>query len=557
MVDGSKPARLTRLGWPLALLIIAGLPILATLGFALAALWNAQAWLAVVVAPAWPQAMGMTLWTGLASTWLAWRISHALLRHAFVHGWLAQLWQSVPAMLATPHAALAVGLLFLLAPSGWLLRAVSPWLTGFDAPPPWPTSQDPWGLGLMLGLVAKEVPFLLWTAATQLQRRDVQQRWQAEHALACTLGYTPRRAFDAVVWPQLRPRLRWPLLAVLAYGLTVVDMALIMGPASPPTASVLTWQWLQDADPTAQAQGAAAAGALALLVACCAVPAGWVLSARRGAAGRLTGHRGRPAAPHGMASVVWPALLAVYAAAWLALAVGSVAGVWPFPRFWPDQWTAQAWVSVWASRSSLFTTLSLAVASSALAMAWSVAWLETAPRSWDRMMRQVLYLPLLLPSVLWALGLYRGVLVLGLEATWLGLCMAHTVMTLPYVLLALSPAYTGFDPRVAATCASLGHGRWSLLWHVKWPLLKRALASAAAVGFAVSVAQYLPTLMVGAGRYTTVTTEAVALAAGGQRSLTSAYAWLLWVLPAVGFAWAAWVGRPRRFPLVPRAHSPS
>jgi putative thiamine transport system permease protein len=115
------------------------------------------------------------------------------------------------------------------------------------------------------------------------------------------------------------------------------------------------------------------------------------------------------------------------------------------------------------------------------------------------------------------------------------------------VLLALSPAYLGFDPRVAATCASLGHGRWTMLWRVKWPLLKRALASAAAVGFAVSVAQYLPTLTVGAGRYATVTTEAVALAAGAQRSLTSAYAWLLFVLPVLGFALAAWVGRPRRF----------
>jgi putative thiamine transport system permease protein len=75
------------------------------------------------------------------------------------------------------------------------------------------------------------------------------------------------------------------------------------------------------------------------------------------------------------------------------------------------------------------------------------------------------------------------------------------------------------------------------------------------VGFAVSVAQYLPTLTVGAGRYATVTTEAVALAAGAQRSLTSAYAWLLFVLPVLGFALAAWVGRPRRFGTPTQAHS--
>jgi putative thiamine transport system permease protein len=77
--------------------------------------------------------------------------------------------------------------------------------------------------------------------------------------------------------------------------------------------------------------------------------------------------------------------------------------------------------------------------------------------------------------------------------------------------------------------------------------LRGAIAAAFAVGFAVSVAQYLPTLYVGAGRFDTVTTQAVALSSGGQRSLMAAYAALQWVLPVVVFALAAWVGRARRF----------
>ena len=168
---------------------------------------------------------------------------------------MGALLRGVPVMLATPHAAFAIGLVFLIAPSGWLLRALSPWLTGFEWPPAWPTTQDPWGLGLILALTAKEIPFLLWTAATQLQRDDVRQRWRAEHTLAQTLGYAPHRAWWRVVWPQLAPRLFWPLLAVLAYGLTVVDMALVIGPASPPTLAVLAWQWLQDADLAVNARG--------------------------------------------------------------------------------------------------------------------------------------------------------------------------------------------------------------------------------------------------------------------------------------------------------------
>jgi putative thiamine transport system permease protein len=134
-----------------------------------------------------------------------------------------------------------------------------------------------------------------------------------------------------------------------------------------------------------------------------------------------------------------------------------------------------------------------------------------------------------------------------MDASWPGLWLAHTLACVPYVLIALSPAYTGFDPRYRQVAASLCQGRARFLLIVKWPLLRAALASALAVGFAVSVAQYLPTLFIGAGRFNTVTTEAVTLASGAQRSLTAAYAWLQWLLPVLGFMLAGAAGRPRRF----------
>ncbi|MGE0348050.1 ABC transporter permease subunit, partial [Hydrogenophaga sp.] len=237
----------------------------------------------------------------------------------------------------------------------------------------------------------------------------------------------------------------------------------------------------------------------------------------------------------------------LYVAVLLALALGSVSGVWAFPAIWPQSWTLAAWHQVASSSTTTVTTLWLAAGSSAIALVWSVAWLELAPRRWDEALRPLLYLPLVLPAVLWVVGLYAVGLRLRLEGQALGVLLAHTLMVLPYVLLALSPAYLGFDARYAQLNASLGHGAWRFLWRVKWPLLRRSLASAAAVGFAVSVAQYLPTLYLGAGRYASVTTEAVTLASGGQRSLTSAYAGLQILLPVLAFALAAWVGRPRRF----------
>jgi len=551
-VKSTTPDRLVSTGLAATL----GLPLVwATWGAVVSAL-DAPAWQNLIADSQAPRALMMTLWTGLMSSVLSVAVAAWLLSRGFPSAAWARWVRALSPMLAVPHAAFAIGLAFLIAPSGWLLRALSPWATGFDAPPPWLTTQDPWGLGLIAVLVAKEVPFLLWASATHLQRADVAQRFTRELQVARSMGYGPGKAWWIVLWPQLWPRLRWPMLAVLAYSLTVVDMALVIGPTSPPTLAVLAWQWLLDADVALNAQGAAAAWLLALALAMSAMVL-WQLPRLPVWRGRWTsgkrGHIGgairgtRNQIPSAFGNTAFAVLAGLYGAVTLALAVGSFSGVWPFPALWPQSLTWAAWQSVASSAATVGTTLTLALASAVAAMVWSVAWLEYAPPRWDALLRRVIYLPLVLPSVLWVVGVHAMALRWSIDATWAGVWLAHSLATVPYVVIALSPAYTGFDVRYRHIAASLGHGRAIFLWRVKWPLLRAALASACAVGFAVSVAQYLPTLFVGAGRFSTVTTEAVTLASGAQRSLTAAYAWLQWLLPVLGFGLAAWVGKPRRY----------
>ncbi len=540
-------ALLPRHGLALAMGAAVAVPLLWSAAAAVAAGTDAAAWRALGAAPQWPRALALSLLTGLAATGLSLALAAWLLSRAFASRAWGTAMRMLAPMLALPHVAFAVGLAFLLAPSGWILRALSPWATGFEWPPAWETTQDRWGIGLVAALVGKEVPFLLWTAATQLQRADVGARWQRELAIACTMGYGRRAAWWRVVWPQLWPRLHAPLVAVLAYSLTVVDMAIVIGPAATPTAAVLAWQWLLDADVAVNARGAALAWLLAGMV---AVSAGvlWALRGRLHWRARwVRGTRGRadPAPAADFAPLL--ALGAVYVLVLAATGVASISGAWPFPRFLPQNWSFDGWRSVAASADTVRLTATLALASGATALLWAVAWLETAPVAWLPTLRRLSYLPLLLPSVLWVVGLHRLALAWGLDAHWAGLWLAHTLAAVPYVLITLSPAYLAFDPRQRQVAASLGRGTLAFLLRVKWPLLRASLGGALAIGFAVSVAQYLPTLFIGAGRYATVTTEAVALSAGGQRSVLAAYAWLQWLLPTLAFALAAWAGRPRRF----------
>jgi putative thiamine transport system permease protein len=81
-------------------------------------------------------------------------------------------------------------------------------------------------------------------------------------------------------------------------------------------------------------------------------------------------------------------------------------------------------------------------------------------------------------------------------------------------------------------------------------MLLRPILTAIAVGFAVSVGQYLATLLMGGGRIETLTTEAVALSSGGDRRAIGVYSLMQTGAALVPFAIAllipAFVWRNRR-----------
>ena len=520
-------------------------PLLAALWFGTAQAIDASAWSRLFADSQFAPALCLSLWVGVA----AWTLSLAIVLQLVprLHGtptWI-RIESALGAVLAVPHAAFAIGFALLLMPSGWIFRVMA-LVTDWTSPPDVASVQDRFGLALIAALVLKEVPFLLWNVAAQLRR--VGQGAEVERALqiAASMGYSKRVAWARVLWPQLLPRLALPLLAVWAYSFSVVDMALVLGPTRPPTLGVLAWQWLLDADDAMNRQGGAAAllltvqvGAIAFIAACA-----WRI-ARPLLLRRWTRGDRSPARSHEVNAL--PTLAtAIYAAVLASLAFASVAGVWNFPALWPAQWTLQAWTVALASTSTIGVTAGLALASAATGLVLAVAWMETTPARWDARAAPLLFAPMLVPGVLLAAGLYRMSLELGIDASLTGLWLAHSVYVAPYVMVALAPAYRGFDARYEQTAHALGRSHTAFLTQVKWPMLAAPLAAAFAVGFAVSVTQYLSTQFVGAGRHATLTTEALTLASGGQRDLTAAFALLQALLPALVFTAAWWIGRQQR-----------
>ena len=135
------------------------------------------------------------------------------------------------------------------------------------------------------------------------------------------------------------------------------------------------------------------------------------------------------------------------------------------------------------------------------------------------------------------------ILNLGISVTLIAVVWAHLVFVLPYLFLSLADPWRALDPRYARTAQSLGMTPARVLVKVKLPILLRPVLIACAVAFAVSIAQYLPTLFAGNGRIATLTTDAVTLASGGDRRVLGTYALLQAMLPMLAYAAAIAVRR--------------
>ena len=507
--------------------------------------------------PAYPGAMRGTLISGFGATILA--LACSLWITVTVYG--STLWRllirALSPLLAMPHAAFAIGFGFLVAPSGWLVRLVSPELTGFTIPPNWLTVKDPYGVSLTIALALKETPFLLLMCLSGLNQLDMRRTdW-----IGRSLGYSRVRIWTRLVLPQLYSQLRLPVLAVLAYSMSVVDVAMILGPSLPPTLSVLVDRWFNDPDVYHRLLGAAGATWLLVMTAAAIVlflGCEWLI--RHLTVGRLTdGSRTTPLDRlRWLGSVSAVGLLAISLGCLLILVIWSCTGRWPFPAPLPTDYSLRFWEKgLGLAIGPLAITFLVAALATCIGAVLVVGCLEYEVRLKQQGRRPdsqwvlwLVYLPLLVPQIAFLFGIQTAAVLLQVEGTLASMVGIHLVFVLPYIFLTLSNVYRNFDPRYIHVAVAVSGAPVKCFFQVKLPMLAKPIAFAMATGFAVSVAQYLPTMYLGAGRFMTITTETVSLAGGSDRRIVAVYALCQFLLPALVYGVAiflpAWFFRNRK-----------
>ena len=192
-----------------------------------------EPWRRLLQVPGLWSAAALSLTTGLATAGLSFALVVAFTAHWHGTAWFQAARRLLSPLLSVPHAAVAIGFAFLIAPSGWVFRLLAGAGLAGPLPPDLATLQDPAGLSLILGLTLKETPFVLLMTLVAMGQVRVREGMTVARAL----GHAQSAAWLATVLPQIYPQLRLPIYAVLAYSASVVAVALILGPRAPPTRS--------------------------------------------------------------------------------------------------------------------------------------------------------------------------------------------------------------------------------------------------------------------------------------------------------------------------------
>lgn len=140
----------------------------------------------------------------------------------------------------------------------------------------------------------------------------------------------------------------------------------------------------------------------------------------------------------------------------------------------------------------------------ALALGFPAASALARPGKLERVLDPLLMLPLGASAVTLGLGFIVSFGRL-LASPWL-VPLAHTLIALPFVIRTLQPALASIPDRLQQAAASLGASPQRIWREVDWPLIRRAVLSAAVFAFTVSLGEFGATTLISRPEYPTLPT---------------------------------------------------
>jgi putative spermidine/putrescine transport system permease protein len=111
----------------------------------------------------------------------------------------------------------------------------------------------------------------------------------------------------------------------------------------------------------------------------------------------------------------------------------------------------------------------------------------------------IVLLPMLVPTILIAIGIFYVYIRLGLVNSMLGIVMAHSMLAVPFVVITVLSGLQSFDPHLEQAARSLGASRFSAFRRVTLPQIRPSVISGALFAFIISLDEVVVGLFVAGG----------------------------------------------------------
>lgn len=164
--------------------------------------------------------------------------------------------------------------------------------------------------------------------------------------------------------------------------------------------------------------------------------------------------------------------------------------------------------ATWLSAAQ--TSITVAVCSTLIAtpLGIAAAYAITSSGWWlMRYLRIVLLLPLIVPLIIIAAGVYFVYAKIGLLATIPGLVLANVMLSLPFVVTAVTAGLEGFDFAQERVARSLGMNRFRAFMTVTLPQVRPSVISGAIFAFIWSLDETIVALFISGGENQTLTKQ--------------------------------------------------
>ena len=180
-------------------------------------------------------------------------------------------------------------------------------------------------------------------------------------------------------------------------------------------------------------------------------------------------------------------------------------------EFPPEQWSLRWYEHYFQSLEWMGATgisLKAATMTTILATPIGVAaayGLHVAEGRVPRWLHVVLLMPLMVPVIITAIGVFFVFARIGLIGTMSGLVLAHTMMATPFVVVTTLAGLRGFDMDQEKVARSLGYNRFWAFTKVTLPQIRPSVISGALFAFITSLDEVIIALFITGGPNSTLT----------------------------------------------------